>query len=98
MRLESISGLACDRRRRVPAHRPRWTGPVGRVKVLRMVGPITFRTDDAQLVEWRPGVRTRLHASSAAEPASLCMIEQWCDPGLGAPTHTHFEVEEVIAI
>jgi oxalate decarboxylase/phosphoglucose isomerase-like protein (cupin superfamily) len=26
------------------------------------------------------------------------VIEQWCDPGLGAPTHTHFEVEEVIAI
>jgi mannose-6-phosphate isomerase-like protein (cupin superfamily) len=25
-------------------------------------------------------------------------MEQWCDPGLGAPTHTHFDVEEVIAV
>lgn len=63
-----------------------------------MVGPIALRADHAPLVEWRPGVRTRLHVSGAAEPASLCVIEQWCDPGLGAPTHTHFEVEEVIAI
>jgi quercetin dioxygenase-like cupin family protein len=63
-----------------------------------MVGPITLRAEEAPLVEWRPGVRTRLHASEAAEPTSLCVIEQWCDPGLGAPTHTHFEVEEVIAV
>ena len=63
-----------------------------------MVGPITLRTEEAPIVEWRPGVRTRLHTSERAEPASLCVIEQWCDPGLGAPTHTHFEVEEVIAI
>ena len=63
-----------------------------------MVGPITVRTREAPLVEWRPGVRTRLHASEAAEPASLCVIEQWCDPGLGAPTHTHFDVEEIIAV
>jgi hypothetical protein len=63
-----------------------------------MVGPITLRTAETPLVEWRPGVRTRLHASEAGEPASLCAIGQWCDPGLGAPPHTHFEVEEVIAI
>jgi mannose-6-phosphate isomerase-like protein (cupin superfamily) len=25
-------------------------------------------------------------------------MEQWCIPGAGAPTHTHFEVEEVIAV
>jgi mannose-6-phosphate isomerase-like protein (cupin superfamily) len=63
-----------------------------------MVEPIALRSEEAPLVEWRPGVRTRLHSSEAAEPGSLCVIEQWCDPGLGAPTHTHFEVEEVIAI
>ena len=63
-----------------------------------MVGPIALRASETPLVEWRPGVRTRLHAVAAAEPASLCVIEQWCDPGLGAPTHTHFEVEELIAV
>ena len=26
------------------------------------------------------------------------MIEQWCEPGTGAPPHTHFEVEELIAV
>lgn len=59
-----------------------------------MVGPIPLRTEDASLVEWRPGVRTRLHGA----PASFCLIEQWCDPGLGAPTHTHFDVEELITV
>jgi quercetin dioxygenase-like cupin family protein len=59
-----------------------------------MVGPIPLRTEDATLVEWRPGVRTRLHGT----PASFCVIEQWCDPGLGAPTHTHFDVEELITV
>jgi mannose-6-phosphate isomerase-like protein (cupin superfamily) len=63
-----------------------------------MVGPISLRASEAPLVEWRPGVRTRLHAVESSEPTSLCVIEQWCDPGLGAPTHTHFEVEELIAI
>jgi quercetin dioxygenase-like cupin family protein len=63
-----------------------------------MVGPISLRAAEAPLVEWRPGVRTRLHAVESAEPASLCVIEQWCDPGLGAPTHTHFDVEELIAV
>src|SRR5262249_44688938 len=29
---------------------------------------------------------------------SLCVMEQWCAPGAGAPTHTHFDVEEVIAV
>jgi quercetin dioxygenase-like cupin family protein len=63
-----------------------------------MVGPIALRSEDAPLVEWRPGVRTRLHATEESSPSSLCLMEQWCDPGLGAPTHTHFEVEEVIAV
>jgi quercetin dioxygenase-like cupin family protein len=25
-------------------------------------------------------------------------MEQWVEPGAGAPTHTHFEVEEVIVV
>jgi quercetin dioxygenase-like cupin family protein len=51
-----------------------------------------------ELVEWRPGVRTRLHAGAATGATQLCVLEQWCDPGTGAPTHTHFEVEELIAV
>jgi len=26
------------------------------------------------------------------------VLEQWCEPGAGAPTHTHFEVEEAIVV
>jgi mannose-6-phosphate isomerase-like protein (cupin superfamily) len=47
------------------------------------------------IVEWRPGVRTRLDDAS---PDGTCVFEQWCDPGCGAPTHTHFEAEELIAV
>jgi quercetin dioxygenase-like cupin family protein len=43
-------------------------------------------------------VRTRLHAGAAAGSTALCVIEQWCEPGSGAPTHTHFGTEEVIAV
>jgi quercetin dioxygenase-like cupin family protein len=25
-------------------------------------------------------------------------MEQWCEPGTGAPIHTHFEVEETITV
>jgi quercetin dioxygenase-like cupin family protein len=50
------------------------------------------------LVEWRPGVRTRLHAASSTGAEHLCVIEQLCDPGTGAPPHRHDGVEEVIAI
>jgi quercetin dioxygenase-like cupin family protein len=56
------------------------------------------RADDAPLVEWRPGVRTRLHAADASSPAAFCVIEQWCEPGTGAPKHTHFAVEEMILV
>lgn len=47
--------------------------------------------------EWRPGVRTRMLASAASGAAQLCMFEQWCDPGHGAPTHLH-AVEEVLHV
>lgn len=51
-----------------------------------------------ELVEWRPGVRTRLHAAASTGATQLCVIEQWCDPGTGAPPHTHFGVEETITV
>ncbi len=47
--------------------------------------------------EWRPGVLTRMIASSAIGSAQLCVFEQWCDPGLGAPAHLH-AVEEVLTV
>jgi mannose-6-phosphate isomerase-like protein (cupin superfamily) len=47
--------------------------------------------------EWRPGVRTRMRTSAANGAAQLCLFEQWCDPGHGAPTHLH-AVEEVLHV
>ncbi len=47
--------------------------------------------------EWRPGVITRMKASAANGATQLCMFEQWCEPGLGAPTHLH-AVEEVLHV
>jgi quercetin dioxygenase-like cupin family protein len=47
------------------------------------------------IVEWRPGVRTRF---AEAEAGRGLVFEQWCDPGCGAPTHTHLETEELITV
>lgn len=47
--------------------------------------------------EWRPGVRTRMLASTANGASQLCVFEQWCDPGHGAPTHLH-AVEEILHV
>lgn len=47
--------------------------------------------------EWRPGVLTRMVASSAVGTSQLCVFEQWCDPGLGAPAHLH-AVEEILTV
>ena len=47
--------------------------------------------------EWRPGVMTRMRASAANGATQLCLFEQWCDPGHGAPTHLH-AVEEVLHV
>jgi quercetin dioxygenase-like cupin family protein len=47
--------------------------------------------------EWRPGVRTRMHVSAVTGSVQLCMFQQWCDPGKGAPTHLH-AVEEVLTV
>ena len=35
--------------------------------------------------EWRAGVVTRMKASAANSATQLCLFEQWCDPGHGAP-------------
>jgi mannose-6-phosphate isomerase-like protein (cupin superfamily) len=60
-----------------------------------MVKPLTTRPENTSRVTWREGVETRLHPGGAE---TLCLMEQWCAPGTGAPTHTHFDVEEVIAV
>ena len=50
-----------------------------------------------EMEDWRPGVRTRMRASAVSGTAQLCVFEQWCDPGKGAPTHLH-AVEELLTI
>jgi mannose-6-phosphate isomerase-like protein (cupin superfamily) len=47
--------------------------------------------------EWRAGVKTRMRTSAANGAAQLCLFEQWCEPGQGAPTHLH-AVEEVLLV
>jgi quercetin dioxygenase-like cupin family protein len=50
------------------------------------------------LIEWRPGVRTRLHAAGVTGAQRLCVMEQLCVPGTGAPLHRHDDAEEVIVV
>lgn len=47
--------------------------------------------------QWREGVLTRMLVSAVTGSAELCIFEQFCDPGCGAPIHTH-TVEEVLAV
>lgn len=47
--------------------------------------------------DWRPGVTTRMFHAANTGAAQLCIFEQWCDPGLGAPEHLH-AVEEVLDV
>jgi quercetin dioxygenase-like cupin family protein len=47
--------------------------------------------------EWRSGVVTRMLASATNGASQLCLFEQWCDPGHGAPTHLH-AVEEILHV
>jgi mannose-6-phosphate isomerase-like protein (cupin superfamily) len=47
--------------------------------------------------EWRPGVLTRMRTSAVNGAGQLCIFEQWCETGHGAPTHLH-AVEEVLCV
>ena len=49
------------------------------------------------LEQWREGVMTRMRVSALVHSAQLCIFEQLCDPGLGAPLHLH-AVEEVLEV
>jgi len=46
---------------------------------------------------WRQGVVTRMRVSASTGAHQLCIFEQWCEPGTGAPTHLH-AVEEVLTV
>lgn len=52
----------------------------------------------SEIVEWRPGVRTRLIAAASTGATQLCLFEQWSDPGTGAPDHRHPGVEEAVTV
>ncbi len=47
--------------------------------------------------DWREGVTTVMLVSAVTGAAQLCIFDQFCAPGLGAPTHLH-AVEEVLTI
>ncbi len=49
------------------------------------------------LEQWREGVMTLMRVSALVRSAQLCIFEQFCDPGLGAPLHLH-AVEEVLEV
>jgi len=49
------------------------------------------------LEEWRPGVVTRMRVSALNGAGQLCLFEQFCEPGKGAPTYRH-AVEEVLTV
>lgn len=44
---------------------------------------------------WREGVMTEMRVSYLVGGRQLCIFDQYCDPGLGAPVHIH-AVEEVL--
>jgi mannose-6-phosphate isomerase-like protein (cupin superfamily) len=47
--------------------------------------------------EWRTGVLTRMRISALTGAEQLCLFEQWCQPGTGAPSHSH-AVEEILTV
>jgi len=47
--------------------------------------------------DWREGVTTVMLVSALTSASQLCIFDQFCAPGLGAPTHLH-AVEEVLSV
>jgi len=56
------------------------------------------RAVDQTSEDWREGVKTLLRVAKAHGAEALCLMDQWCDPGCGAPSHVHTGVEEVLLI
>jgi mannose-6-phosphate isomerase-like protein (cupin superfamily) len=53
--------------------------------------------ESQEMVDWRPGVATRMLVSAVTGSVQLCIFEQFCEPDLGAPSHLH-AVEEVLEV
>ena len=47
--------------------------------------------------DWRDGVTTVMLVSAEMSASQLCIFDQYCAPGQGAPTHLH-AVEEVLSV
>lgn len=56
-----------------------------------------LRHGERPLEKWRDGVVTQMRMSFLLGGRQLCIFDQFCDPGLGAPTHIH-AVEEVLDV
>jgi mannose-6-phosphate isomerase-like protein (cupin superfamily) len=78
-----------------PAALYRVTLASGSKKEISMVKVIDHATQPSE--DWRQGVRTVMLVSAVTEASQLCIFEQYCEPGLGAPTHQH-SVEEVLTV
>jgi quercetin dioxygenase-like cupin family protein len=59
---------------------------------------LVVRASDQELVEWRAGVLTRMLAGALLGSERLCVLEQWHEPGRGAPTHRHANAEELLLV
>lgn len=53
--------------------------------------------NDTNREVWREGVETQMRVSAVIGSHQICIFEQWCQPGLGAPAHLH-AVEEVLEV
>lgn len=49
------------------------------------------------LEKWRDGVMTQMRVSALTNSVQLCVFEQYCEPGLGAPIHLH-AIEEILEV
>ena len=58
---------------------------------------ILLKHDEQPLEQWREGVMTRMRVSARTQGRQMCVFDQFCDPGLGAPLHLH-AVEEVLEV
>lgn len=59
---------------------------------------MTVLDHTTQAVEtWRDGVETQMRVSALTASHQLCIFEQYCAPGHGAPLHIH-AVEEVLEV
>ncbi len=59
---------------------------------------LVVRQAEQALVRWRDGVLTRLRTSGASGASQLCVMEQECQPGAGAPPHVHPNAEEIVLV